>query len=151
MIDKRKQTNLIIIHSAATLASADIGAAEIDVWHRRRGWAKVGYHFVIRRSGLVETGRAIDEIGAHARPRNYDSVGICMAGGLADDGVSPENNFTSDQWSALELLVLELTKRFPNAVVIGHRDVPGGPTTGCPSFDAQAWWAGVKAVTAIGG
>jgi N-acetyl-anhydromuramyl-L-alanine amidase AmpD len=151
IIDKRKATNLIVVHSSATMAKMDIGVKEIDVWHRRRGFTKVGYHYVIRRDGSIETGRAIDEIGAHARPRNFDSVGICMVGGLADDGRSPEANFTDPQWDALRALLLDLSTRYPSARIIGHRDVPGTPGTACPSFDVGAWMTGDAAVKAIGG
>jgi hypothetical protein len=38
----------------------DIGVAEIDKWHRGRGFYMIGYHDVIRRDGSVEQGRDID-------------------------------------------------------------------------------------------
>ena len=53
----RESTEYIMIHCAATRADMDIGAADIDRWHRQRGWRKIGYHYVIRRNGEVETGR----------------------------------------------------------------------------------------------
>lgn len=140
-LDKRKLTTMIVVHSSATPPAMDIGAAEIDVWHRRIGFVKVGYHFVIRRSGLVETGRAVDEIGAHARPRNYDSVGICMVGGLSANGKDPEANFTPEQFAALEEKIIDLQALYPNASIVGHRDVPGSPATACPSFDVAQWWS----------
>lgn len=144
VIDKRKATNLIVVHSSATPASDNIGVAEIDRWHRMKGWTKIGYHYVIRRSGVIEPGRALDEIGAHARPRNYDSVGICMVGGVEDDRKTPEQNFTPDQMFTLELTVRGLLSAYPDAAVIGHRDVPGTPGTACPSFDVRAWWDSVR-------
>lgn len=131
----RKTTDLIIIHCADTYARMDIGAAEIDRWHRQRGWLKIGYHFVIRHNGVVEKGRDLLEPGAHAQGYNDRSIGICMVGGLGDDN-KPEANFTPEQWSTLASLVKEMQAKFPAARVIGHREVSA---KACPSFDVQAW------------
>ena len=55
--------------------------ATIKKWHvDERGWSDIGYHFVIRRNGLVEAGRDIKLSGAHARQVNGTSVGVCMVG-----------------------------------------------------------------------
>lgn len=57
------------------------GAADIDEWHRKRGWREIGYHYVIRRSGIVEKGsREWNEYGAHVKGQNKDSLGICYIG-----------------------------------------------------------------------
>jgi len=49
----------LIIHCAATPPSMDIGAKEIDRWHKEQGWSEIGYHFVIRRDGTIEKGRPL--------------------------------------------------------------------------------------------
>lgn len=134
----RTRTTHIIIHCAATRPSMDIGRAEIDRWHRERGFFGIGYHFVIRRSGEVQEGRPVGEIGAHAKPWNDRSVGICLVGGVAEDGKTPEANYTQEQWAALEGLIMGLRSRYPGAEVVGHRDVPG-VAKACPSFDVRAW------------
>ena len=41
----------IIIHCSATRAGQDITAADIDCWHRARGFWSIGYHYVIRLDG----------------------------------------------------------------------------------------------------
>ena len=79
-------------------------AAEIDRWHRERGWLKIGYHFVIKRDGTIEEGRHVDEVGAHAKGHNSTSVSVCMIGGVAEDNVQEaENNFWIEFYSALYL------------------------------------------------
>jgi len=129
----------IIIHCSATPPSLDVGAKEIDRWHRSQGWLKIGYHFVIRRNGAVENGRPIEQIGAHAEGHNANSIGICMVGGVvAGDSGLPDNNFTGDQWHTLTELVGKLRSQFPNANIIGHREVAKHPKA-CPSFDVQDW------------
>ena len=111
----------IVIHCAATKPSMDIGAAEIKSWHRKKGWLDIGYHFVIRRDGIIEPGRPIDVPGAHARGYNHISLGICLVGGVAEDGKTPEDNFTEQQWVELAALVKYLKEQFPDAEVLGHR------------------------------
>lgn len=134
---QRQRTDFIVIHCSATPAAMDIGAKEIDRWHRAKGWFKIGYHFVIRRDGSIEYGRELSEVGAHAYGVNDRSIGICMVGGVAEDGKTAQNNFTQAQWTALEKLASELEPQFPHAKLVGHRDVT--PGRDCPCFDVAAW------------
>ena len=55
----------IIIHCSATRAGQDITAADIDCWHRARGFWSIGYHYVIRLDGTIEPGRDVTLDGAH--------------------------------------------------------------------------------------
>ena len=126
----------IVIHCADTYARMDIGVREIDEWHRARGFNQIGYHFVVRRDGSVETGRSVKEVDAHVKGYNAKSIGICMVGGKHDDG-RPDANFTRPQWRALDTLVGKLVGEFPNATVCGHRDLD--PNKSCPCFDVKAW------------
>jgi N-acetyl-anhydromuramyl-L-alanine amidase AmpD len=126
----------IIIHCAATRPSADVSAKDIDQWHRARGFLKIGYHHVIRRDGTIEMGSPITEAGAHAKRHTKTSIGICMVGGVMDDGKTPDANFTRHQWAALDRLVAEYEEQYPDAKIIGHREVS---PKACPSFDVQLW------------
>ena len=134
----RKDTDFIIIHCSATGPNHDVDIKDVDRWHRELGWKMVGYHFFIKRDGTVQKGRELMDGGAHAGPEyNNRSIGICMAGGVAEDGKTPEDNFTNYQWKALWHLVKEMTITFPEAQVIGHNDVAA---KACPCFDAKDWW-----------
>lgn len=143
--------NRLVVHCSATRASADIGVADIRLWHKRQGWRDVGYHYVIRRNGTVEKGRPDNEPGAHASGFNGDSIGICMVGGVGENGKG-EDNFTAAQYAALFTTLTRLKKAWPNAEVLGHRDLSpdrnkDGKVTKneymkeCPSFSARDWWA----------
>jgi N-acetylmuramoyl-L-alanine amidase len=134
----RKSTNKIVLHCSATRGIQDIGAKDIRKWHMDKGWKDIGYHFVIRRNGKVETGRPITAVGSHVQGHNTDSVGICMVGGLDDKTWAPTNNFTAAQWASLKQLVARLTKMYPRATVLGHRDFPGVAKS-CPCFNARDW------------
>ena len=134
----RKSTKHIVIHCSATRPSQIAGAKEIRAWHKAKGWRDIGYHFVIRRDGKVETGRGVNEIGSHVQGYNAASVGVCLEGGLNDKTFAPENNYTPKQWASLKALITELRKKFPLAGVCGHRDFPK-VAKACPCFDAIPW------------
>lgn len=136
---KRTETDFIVVHCAATTAKMDIGRAEIDRWHRARGWFSIGYHYVIRRDGTLEVGRPEDVVGAHVLNHNSNTIGICLAGGLAADKKTPEDNFTEAQFESLEKLLRELKGRYPDAKICGHSDFPEHKTRACPVFDLKAF------------
>lgn len=138
-VKTRDRTDYLVVHCAATKPSADIGAADIDRWHRAQGWKCIGYHYVIRRDGTVEEGRKLGQIGSHVLNHNSNSVGICLAGGVSEKDVSvPENNFTVSQLESLEKLLRELRERYPKTVIQGHRDFPNVKKA-CPSFSVAEW------------
>jgi N-acetyl-anhydromuramyl-L-alanine amidase AmpD len=127
----------ITVHCSASPPTTHVDAKVIDRWHRARGFLKIGYHFVIRRDGVVEKGRDIKEVGAHVANHNTGNLGICLAGGVNKEGKA-EDNFTTDQLHSLALLLQDLKKQFPKATILGHRDWPGVKKD-CPSFDVRSW------------
>ena len=131
-----RHIDTIVIHMSLTPPSMDIGAAEIDRWHRDRGWRGIGYHHVIRRDGTVEDGRPIEQQGAHVAGHNSTSIGVCMVGGRTQTGNAVDANFTSAQWRSLSRLCKDLLIRFPDVRIVGHRDLDN---RGCPGFDAIEW------------
>lgn len=139
---QRVKTNVIFVHAADTPPTMDIGWRDINQWHvRDNGWAAIGYHVVIRRDGTIEAGRPLDAIGAQVASRNSDSLGICMIGGKGKFG-KPEDHYTKEQLLSLVAVLKELTAKYPDAEVWGHRDADKGKQ--CPSFDAKAWWKDVN-------
>jgi N-acetylmuramoyl-L-alanine amidase len=118
-----------------------VNAAEIDRWHRRNGWLKIGYHFVITRDGEVESGREPTVQGAHVKGQNHDSIGVCMVGGV-DEDKQPEDNFTKEQYASLERLLNGLLRVYPDAEVKPHNFF--NPNKACPSFDVEEWWTKVN-------
>ena len=137
-MEARKATNWIAVHCSATRPSLDVGVKEIRQWHKAQGWQDIGYHYVIRRDGKVERGRAENLIGSHVAGYNATSVGVCLVGGVSQKDIKPENNFTPEQFASLKTLLKMLTEKYKGAKVRGHRDFPKVQKA-CPSFDAIAW------------
>ena len=135
----------IVIHCSATPEGREVTVKEIDRWHRERGFAKIGYHYVIHLDGSVSVGRKEEEAGAHVSGHNANSIGVCYVGGVDANNVNAARDTrTPAQKVAMEKLVKELVAKYPKARVLGHRDFPG-VAKACPCFDAIKWWADVKA------
>lgn len=126
--------NEIIIHCSATPEGREITVADIDRWHRQRGFNSIGYHFVIYLDGSVHKGRPIEKIGAHCLSHNNHSIGVCYIGGLAKDAKTPKDTRTVAQKTALVKLVADLRASFPNASVHGHCEYAA---KACPCFDVN--------------
>lgn len=127
----------IIIHCTATPAMRPVTVADVDRWHRQRGFASIGYHYLVGLDGTVGRGRPETEPGAHCKGHNTRSIGVCYVGGLAPDG-SPADTRTPRQREALLRLLCELLSRYPGAVIRGHRDFAAKE---CPCFDATGEYA----------
>lgn len=129
-----RSINEIIIHCAATPEGKHFTVADIDRWHKQRGFRCIGYHYVIYLDGSVHAGRPEAEIGAHCTNHNAHSIGVCYIGGVASDGKTPKDTRTPAQKESLRRIVADLLKRYPNATVHGHCEFAA---KACPSFDVK--------------
>ena len=134
----RSSTEFIVVHCSATPDTMDIGAETIRRWHKEKNFRDIGYQYVIRRDGTIEPGRDLDAVGAHVKGFNNVSVGICLIGGVTEDG-KPVDNFTKAQLLSLKIIVSAMKFIYPYAVVQGHRDFPAAKKA-CPCFDVKEWW-----------
>ena len=150
-----KKIDAIVIHCTATRAGQDVRAADIDKWHKERGFAGIGYNYVIDLDGTVELGRPLTKDGAHCNTAglsglayNKHSIGIVYVGGLDKNG-KPADTRTLAQKKALADLVYKLIDTYPIVEVIGHRDAspdkngdgkitPNEWIKACPCFDVRA-------------
>ena len=123
---------LIIVHCSANRAGSALRMADIDSYHRSLGWIGCGYHYVIPTDGTIEPGRPEEMVGAHCKNHNRHSIGVCYIGGLSKDG-KPADTRTDAQRIALRNLLELLRRRYPDALIVGHRDLD--PQKVCPCFD----------------
>lgn len=138
-----RKIDKIILHCAATPEGKDYTVAQIDQWHRARGFKGIGYHYVVYRDGSVHAGRSVEKAGAHCTGQNANSIGVCYIGGCAADGKTPKDTRTAAQRAALEKLVKELLRQYSGATVHGHNEFAN---KACPSFNVKTWLAqaGIK-------
>lgn len=129
LTEMRKITE-IILHCSATAAGKHFTAADIDRWHRQRGWNGIDYHYVVLLDGTIEQGRPVSQAGAHCLGHNAHSIGICYIGGLSSDG-RPADTRTAAQRVALRSLVSRLRLQHPAATVHAHNEFA---PKACPCF-----------------
>ena len=145
----------IIIHCSATCAGQDFRAKDIDHIHKQRGFAQIGYNFIIDLDGTVENGRPLSIDGAHCNTKGFSevsynkhSIGICYIGGLDITG-QPADTRTETQKNALRDLVAKLCKEYDIVELLGHRDTspdlngngevePAEYIKACPCFDVRS-------------
>ncbi len=123
----------IIVHCTATPAGRSVTVAEIDRWHRQRGFNGIGYHYVVGLDGSVSKGRDEALVGAHCKGHNSDSIGVAYVGGMSEDMSRPLDTRTPGQRLALSRLIEELKSRYPGATVHSHNEFAA---KACPCFDA---------------
>ena len=136
----RARTDYIVIHSTKTKSSENLGAKDITLKHRKEGFFHNAFHFIIKRDGTVEDGRDIEMSGAilpinQPLITNQNSIAIALVGGLSQDGVNLDTNFTYEQYASLRELVKRLKKKY-NVEVVGCRNAITSKS--CMSFDVQA-------------
>lgn len=125
----------ITIHCTDTPEGRHVTVADIDKWHKERGWFGIGYHFVIYLDGSIHVGRSENKMGAHVSSYNRGNLGIVYVGGC-DKNMKPKDTRTMAQKYALEKFLKLKRMQYPKAIIQGHCDFPG-VTKVCPSFDAK--------------
>ena len=124
----------IIIHCSATPEGRDVKTSTIKQWHTAKGWADIGYHYVIELDGSVNMGRDIDRIGAHTRGENTGSIGICYVGGMDANMKNPKDTRTAKQKEGLKCLISDLRSTYGDLTIHGHNEFA---SKACPSFDVE--------------
>lgn len=125
---KKEDIDAIMIHVSGTPFGKDVRAADIDRFHRQKGWKMIGYNYVIDLDGTVEVGRPLTMDGAHCnlpgfsgKSYNKHAISICLIGGLDADGKEADTR-TDAQKIALADLVAKLEMEYNIVDVLGHRD-----------------------------
>jgi len=136
LMNGAESIRFLVVHCSATRCDRDYTAEQLLRDHKTRGFRTVGYHFYIRRNGTVTQHRRLLEAGAHCRPYNRCSIGICYEGGLDACG-RPADTRTDWQRVRLRELLARLRRLFPAALICGHRDMAGATPKACPCFDAR--------------
>ena len=125
--------NKIIVHCSATREGRNFTASDINRWHKERGFAQIGYHYVVLLDGTIQKGRPENISGAHCVNHNSRSIGICYIGGL-DKQNKAKDTRTPAQKLALLYLLTELRAKYPKATIHGHNEFAAKD---CPCFNAK--------------
>jgi len=132
-----RKIDKIVIHCSATPEGRSVSVADIDKWHRQRGFNGIGYHYVVCLDGTIVKGRDEQIAGAHCSGHNALSVGVCYVGGC-DSEMRPKDTRTLRQREALHSIVAQLLCRYPQARVYGHNQLACRRGRTQPGFDYLA-------------
>ena len=115
----------------------------IQAFHqgRERGWADIGYHFLIDGDGRVAEGRPTNVLGAHAAEANNGNLGISLMGNFEVQQVPPRQMDSLERLTAFLAIKygIDVTRR---GYLEGHYH--WGPT-GCPGANLKARLADLRA------
>lgn len=114
---------------------------------KSKGWTNPGYHYVIRPDGTVFHPLQDGGIANGVKGFNSDSIHVAYVGGIDSKGKAVDNR-TEQQKKTLRLVLEELKQRYPEAFVLGHRDIspdtnhngkvdPWERIKACPCFDVM--------------
>lgn len=130
-----RKIDKIIVHCTATIEGVDWTVDDIRKWHiEQNHWDDIGYHYVIYLDGSIHKGRDEEVIGSHCLGYNAHSIGVCYVGGLEKGTKRAKDTRTPQQKESLIRLLMELVCKYPDAEILGHRDLANRK---CPSFDAK--------------
>lgn len=139
-----REINRVIVHCSGSDKLMQDSAEQVKVLHTApptlryfwgeyettgKGWADIGYHYFVQKSGFIKEGRPLHIPGAHARGHNLDSIGICLSG---------EKEFYPNQLDAAVGLIVYLMWEFDlkRENILGHYEVDKDGKT-CPNFNIR--------------
>lgn len=138
----------IIIHCTAGHQSQTIADLK-NWWVKGMKWTNVGYHWVIEANGTATRLAPDDKVTNGVAGYNANSIHISWFGGVTKN-LKPIDNRTPEQKKSLQELVEAYLRKYPNAIVKGHRDFspdknrngliePSEFIKNCPAFYVAKW------------
>lgn len=141
-----REIKYIVIHCTGTPKETKRKSIE-NHWKNELGWKKPGYHCMIDQFGVNHILSDVEHIVNGAKGFNSNAIHIAYIGGINEIW---ENacTLTMKQSRALQSLLKSLKIRYPNAEIVGHRDLsfdrnkdgkitPDEWEKVCPCFDVD--------------
>ena len=144
----------IFVHCTASYQSTTTEATLINEF-KRKGWKNPGYHYVVKPDGSVFNMLDESEIANGVQGYNSSSIHVSYIGGIDKTHPKGIDNTTDAQKATLVKLLTELKRKYPNAKIMGHRDIspdknhngivdPWERIKECPCFDAIVEYSDIK-------
>ena len=135
----------IVVHCTASHQSMTIEGLKQEF--KRKGWVNPGYHYVVSPDGKIAQLLDEDKVSNGVKGFNSVSINVAYIGGIDTNG-KPVDNRTEEQKASLRSLLKMLHKKYPTAVIQGHRDfspdlnkdgkiTPNEWMKACPCFNAK--------------
>ena len=135
----------IFVHCTASGQKKTVN--DILAEFKSKGWKAPGYHWLVTPDGRKVNILSEDKVSNGVKGYNSISVNVAYIGGIDKEHPKGIDNRTPEQKAALRELLTELKGRYPEAKIMGHRDVspdkngngvvdPWERIKECPCFDA---------------
>ncbi len=142
----------IFVHCTASQQTATV--QQILKEFTQRGWRIPGYHYIVDPKGMLTQLVAEDRISNGVKGYNAESINVAYIGGI-DSKKKAIDNRTPEQKKTLLNILTRLKKKYPNAIIMGHRDIspdknhngivdPWERIKECPCFDAKTEYENLK-------
>lgn len=142
-----RQIKRIFVHCTAGPQTQTVEQIQ-KYWKTHNKWINPGYHYIIKPDGEIVPLQPEDKPSNGVQGYNSTSINVCYIGGVDKQGRAVDNR-TDAQKIALATILKELHSRYPDAEILGHRDIWGPNPRNwhkmCPCFNVKEWWNNVLA------
>jgi hypothetical protein len=121
-----RSVDTVFLHCSASDAPEHDSVDVMTQWHKKRGFSDIGYHFFIKKDGVIQKGRNIEKDPAAQKGYNKGTIAICLHG-------LDVNKFTTQQFNLLIELCHAIKGSYTKPIRFrGHKEVAA---KACPVFD----------------
>lgn len=142
-----RQIERIFVHCTASYQATTTEQSLRDEF-KAKGWKAPGYHYVIKTDGNIIRMLPEEKVANGVAGYNKTALHVAWIGGIDRQHPKGIDNRTEAQRVALFDLVAKLKMRYPQAEILGHRDIspdtnhngvvdPWERIKACPCFDAK--------------
>jgi N-acetylmuramoyl-L-alanine amidase len=135
-----REIKYLVVHTTATPQSAKPESIQ-RYWRENLKWKSPGYHILIDAVGTIHRLSELAKPTNGAAGFNSVSLHVSYIGGIDSKG-KPIDNRTASQKATMRDVLTEWKRLFPNAKILGHRDL--GAKKACPCFNAITEYADIK-------
>ena len=133
-----RQIKRIFVHCTAGPQTQTVEQIK-KYWKTVNKWTNPGYHYIIKPDGEIVPLQPEDKPSNGVAGYNSTSINVCYIGGVDKQGRAIDNR-TDAQKASLITILKELKQRYPDAVIMGHREIWGSSPKNwkkmCPCFNA---------------
>ena len=135
---KAQDVKWLVVHCSASRCNRPFTVERLIETGRQR-FGQPSYHYYVRRNGCVVPILPESVQGVHAVGYNHCSIAVCYEGGLDENGNAADTR-TELQKASLYELLKQLRRDYPQARIIGHRELPH-VAKDCPCFSCAEYTA----------
>lgn len=138
---KAQDVKWLVVHCSASRCNRPFTVERL-IETGRQSYGQASYHYYVRRNGNVVPILPESVQGVHAVGYNHCSIAVCYEGGLDENGKAADTR-TELQKASLYELLKQLRRDYPQARIIGHRELPH-VAKDCPCYPASKEYANLQ-------